>query len=669
MENLQYIFMQEASELIADLERALLDFERDIRNTSAVKEIFRVMHTLKGSASMFGFERLSNLTHEIETIYDAIRDGKLVASHEILEVTLQSLDHVKAIINDPELLVKENLERHALILNKVKALSVPSGNVEETKQVETPVAKATYYIYCKPAKTILKNGTNPLFLIDDLVQLGQAIVLPRFTDVPDIDKMVPKFSYAAYEVILSTTVSVDEIREVFLFAEQSCELVIEKISNDDLLANPTFCASVQHADSISNAAFGLDIIRTIAQSSLASGSTPAQAATNRVEQGSSIRVASEKLDELMNLVSELVTSQARLSLIASQHGIAELVNVSENMDKITRRLRDTTFNICLVPIDTLVTRFQRLVRDLAKELKKEIEFVAEGTETELDRSIIEKITDPILHILRNCIDHGIELPEERIAAGKSRQGTIVLKAFHSGTSVYVQIKDNGRGMDPDKIRRKAISKGLLAENNTLSDEEVIQFVFAPGFSTAEKISDVSGRGVGMDIVRKNIESIHGDVTLETKHGEGTTITIKIPLTLSIMDGMLVRIASSEYILPLTSVDKCYEMETKRLKEELSQQVLLDGDLVPVFNLREAFHEGVSSSPITQVVKLHYNDFPVGITVDAVVGEYQAVMKPLGDMYQRQDEFSGATILGDGSVALVVDTDKMVRQLIKKSAVV
>lgn len=672
MDKLQTIFMQEANELISDLERALLDFERDLHNPNAVQEIFRVMHTLKGSASMFGFERLSQLTHDLETIYDAIRDGRTSVSKEILEVTLQSVDHLKAMMADPDLASKENAERHAVMLERVKhvyAQSMTNNAVAQVTPTEvTTTSRATYYIFCKPVTSILKNGTNPLYLIDDLAQLGDTVVLPHLADVPALDQIVPDHCYSNFEVVLASTASASDLKDVFLFVEDACELIIEKISDSDLLVVPAFRASISNVNTIGHAPFGLEIVRTLAQTSTTTQSSPLNpSAIVRHEQGSSIRVASEKLDELMNLVSELVTSQARLTLIASQHNIPELVNVSENMDKITRRLRDTTFNICLVPIETLVTRFQRLVRDLAKDLKKEIEFVAEGTETELDRSIIEKVTDPILHMLRNCIDHGIESPDERTSIGKTRQGTITLKAFHSGTSVYIQIKDNGRGIDPEKIRQKAIAKGLITADDTMSDQEVIQLVFAPGFSTAEKVTDVSGRGVGMDIVKRNIESIHGEVSLETVKGEGTTITVKLPLTLSIMDGMLVKIAAAEYILPLSSVDKCYEMETRKLKSSLSQKVVLDGDLIPVFNLREAFHERTSSSPITQIIKLHYNDFPVGITVDAIIGEYQAVMKPLGGMYQGQDEFSGATILGDGSVALVVDTDKMVRQLIKSTS--
>jgi two-component system, chemotaxis family, sensor kinase CheA len=440
-------------------------------------------------------------------------------------------------------------------------------------------------------------------------------------------------------------------------------LIMEKISDDDLLSIGAF-ETQMHTLRLKASAVGLKKIKLLASQvkteslkELATSASPVKEA-----QVPSIRVASEKLDELMNLISELVTSQARLLLLAQQNQTPELSNLSENMEKITRRLRDTAFNICLIPLQTLETRFQRLVRDLSKELNKEIDFTTEGVETELDKSIIEKISDPILHILRNCVDHGIESQEDRIRKGKKKSGTIAMKAVHSGTGVCIQIKDDGRGIDSEKIKAKAISKGIIAEDATLSKEEAIDLIFTPGFSTAEKITGVSGRGVGMDIVKRNIESIHGEVALESTLHEGTTISIKLPLTLSIIDGMLVKIGSSDYILPLSSVDKCFEITTEKLQPGLTQKVPLDGDLLPVFNLREAFNELDEKPQHTQIIKIHYDDFPVCITVDSVIGEYQAVMKPLAGQYRSRDDFSGATILGDGSVALVIDTTKLIRNL-------
>jgi two-component system chemotaxis sensor kinase CheA len=667
MENLQALFIEEAEELIVKLESALLNFERDLGNRGSIEEIFRAMHTLKGSASMFGFDSLSNLTHDLETVYDAIRDNRREATAQILEVTLRTTDHIKEILKDQNLGDTTNRETHEALLKDIKALNEYShDSVRELKS--GPVEIKTYYVSFCPANDIFKSGSNPLFLVDDLVALGEALVIPYFKPELFSTNICEDQCYTSFEVILAGTVSEMEIREVFLFVEGNAEVIIHFLAKGNLLKEPAFTKALAGDQSLRKMSFGFDSVKAIAENvrAVPMASSALTQSLNRMETATSIRVSSEKLDELMNLVSELVTSQARLALLAEQQGIADLNVVSENIEKITRRLRDNAFSICLVQVETVVTRFQRLIRDLSKELNKDVVFVAEGTETELDKSLIEKITDPILHILRNCIDHGIESPEERVAKGKSPQGKIHFKAFHSGATVHLEISDDGRGIDAARIKAKAVSKGLILEDTILTEKDIMDLVFTAGFSTAEKITDVSGRGVGMDVVKRNIDAIHGDVDLQSEKNKGTTFTIRLPMTLSIMDGMLVKIASSDYIIPLTAVDKCYEIDTRTLTSEISQRVVLDGSLVPVFNLRQAFAEEPSQSPITQIVKLNYNDFPVGVTVDTVVGEYQAVMKPLGDLYQTQEEFSGATILGDGSVALVVDINKFIRQLMNNN---
>jgi two-component system chemotaxis sensor kinase CheA len=668
MDHLQGIFIAEAEELIASLEETLLQFDKDRTNKTSVETIFRSMHTLKGSASMFGFESLSALTHELETVYDLIRTGRFAATNEVLEVTLETVDHVKKIIRDQGMQDPANRARHEALHKAIASLT--------GEQTHTPTGMATFYVHCKPHANVQLKGTNPLYLIEDLVSLGTARVLPHMDEVPKLGILDPTLCYTGFEVFLASKNTLAEVQGVFIFAEDSCEVIVEKISDTDLLQVPAFIQAldikpfgaspfglpaIQHL--VANALRADTTTTTVSTAADTTGPISSTAAKNHV---TSIRVSSDKLDELLNLVSELVTSQAGLTLLAARHDLPDLANLAENMEKISRRLRENAFSICLIPIDTLVTRFQRLVRDLSKELGKEINFSAEGVETELDKSIIENITDPILHMLRNCIDHGIESPAEREAKGKPRQGSIRMKAFHSGTSVYIQIVDDGKGIDAEKVRQKAIDKGLITTDAVMSEKETYDLIFKPGFSTAEQVTDVSGRGVGMDIVKRNIEAIHGEVSIASRVQEGTTITIRLPLTLSIVDGMRVKIASSEYILPLTAVDKCYEIETRKLRREHAQKIEFDGVLLPVFNLREVFHDDEPKPDITQVIKVHFDEFPVGLAVDAVIGEYQAVMKPLGSFYENREEFSGATILGDGSVALVMDIHKLVRQLIDEN---
>jgi two-component system chemotaxis sensor kinase CheA len=365
----------------------------------------------------------------------------------------------------------------------------------------------------------------------------------------------------------------------------------------------------------------------------------------------------------MNLVSELVTTQAQLRLLVDSREEDQLTTISENMEKITRRLRDNAFGMSLIPIDSLVIRFSRMVRDLSRELNKDVIFHTEGTETEIDKSIIERLTDPILHLLRNALDHGLELPEDRARAGKSRQGKIALKAYHSGGSVVIEISDDGAGINLEKVKRKAIQKGILDADTQLSDKEITDLIFLPGFSTAGQITGVSGRGVGMDVVKRNIADLRGDIEIVTHAGRGTTFVISLPLTLSIIEGLLVTAANISFILPRSMVRKCYEVETSLLDCETHRQVVLDGDRIPVLNLCEEFTTGAPLPALSQVITVSHQGNTFGLAVEAIVGEYQAVLKPLGNCYRDQDEFSGATILGDGSVALIIDPTKLIRKLL------
>jgi len=383
---------------------------------------------------------------------------------------------------------------------------------------------------------------------------------------------------------------------------------------------------------------------------------------------SSIRVSSDKLDLLMNLVSELVTTQARLSLYTESDTRTELIAISENVQKLTRQLRDIAFSIVLIPIENMLTRFQRLVRDLSNELKKDVNFVIEGAETELDKTIIENLADPLMHILRNSMDHGIEDPETRVKAGKLRQGKILLKAFYSGANVHIQVSDDGSGIDPEFIKSKAIAKGIISPDAVLSRKDILDLIFIPGFSTAEKITDLSGRGVGMDVVRRKISDIRGEVEVESEAGKGTTLTIKLPLTLSIIDGLLVRICNTHYIIPLTVVDKIYAVEHRKLMKAFNNVLILDGEQIPFFNLRQEFNEPESDALMEEVVVVRFEDKQVGIAVDTVIGEYQAVLKPLGKHYKRQEIISGATILGDGTIALVLDPNKTIKQFSNQNIV-
>ena len=366
----------------------------------------------------------------------------------------------------------------------------------------------------------------------------------------------------------------------------------------------------------------------------------------------------------MNLVSELITTQAGLNLYADNHKDNELTRITESLENISRQLRDTAFSITLIPIDYLVVRFRRLVRDLSREVGKEIIFDARGAETELDKTLIEGLSEPLMHILRNSIDHGIETAEERTAKGKPAQGKIILQAYYSGSQVVIAVTDDGKGMDLEKIRNKAIDRGLINPDEQLSEKEILDLIFLPGFSTSDKVTNISGRGVGMDVVKRKISDIRGTVSVSTEKDEGTTITIKLPLTLSIIDGMLVRIADTDYIIPLSVIDTIFAVEHSKIEKSFNNIINIEGVQYPFYYLRDEFQIEGEKPEREEIIMVKYDDKKIGIVVDHITGEYQAVLKPLGKLYRQEDVFSGASILGDGTVALVLDTHKVINQFTK-----
>ncbi|MCX7987218.1 MAG: chemotaxis protein CheA [Bacteroidales bacterium] len=680
MDNFRNKFIEEALEHLNDLEGTLLLLEQDPENKELIEKVFRSMHSLKGGGAMFGFELISEFTHNLENIYDLVRNGEMYISKDLLDVTLAAVDHLKNLIDDQKVELPQTQETHTKLLSKIdailetkSALKITKDISKDKKNTETissaTTKTATYYILFQPNENIFDNGTNPLYLIDELYNLGQAIAIPHFNRLPEFDELIPTRCYTYWEVILSTSQPFNAISDVFIFVEDDCHIDIHKLSDYNLLENNEFYSFVQQAID-RKTDIGIDNLQTLASRINAAimvkeKKTDERLAVSKENTISSIRVSSEKLDVLMNLVSELVTTQARLSLFSEHSNNNELIAIAENVQKLSRQLRDIAFSIVLIPIENLMTRFQRLVRDLSQELKKEVQFIAEGTETELDKTIIENLTDPLLHILRNSLDHGIEDPAIRVKHGKPRLGTIMLKAYYSGANVHIQISDDGAGIDTEKIRQKAISKGLITPDAVLSHKELLEFIFMPGFSTANNITEVSGRGVGMDVVRRKIADIRGEVEVESKLGFGTTTTIKLPLTLSIIDGLLVKIHDTFYIIPLSSVDKIYAAEHNKVVGTFNQLIVLDGQQIPFFYLRHEFELEENNAPMEQIIVVRYEDKRIGLVVDSVVGEYQAVLKPLGKYYKNQEIISGATILGDGTIALVIDTNKAIKYFARK----
>lgn len=672
-------FIEEATDNIKDLEDTLLILENDPGNKDLIERIFRAMHTIKGGGAMFGFQKLSDFMHHLENLYGLVRESKLQVTRDLLDITLESVDHMKELLTIDNINTPELSAHHNDLIVRIKKISEspiedtePISNSEKDKETKLK----TYYIYFEPDEDIFNDGTNPLFLLDELYSLGECKVFSHFNKVPDIEKINVTQCYTYWEILLATEEDVNTITDVFIFVEDQCELEINEVANYNILSNESIINEITNISEEKHDIGLSEIQQVIKRHTKTSGNDLSEIEKAIKKSGplpsvkenvlSSIRVSSSKLDRMMNLVSEFVTTQARLSLYAEQTADSELMAIAENVQKLSRQLRDTAFDIVLVPIETMLTRFQRLVRDLSKDQNKNVDFSAEGVDTELDKTIIESLTDPLLHILRNSIDHGIEPAELRKKLNKPEKGKILLKAFYSGANVIIQISDDGAGIDPVKIKNKAIQKGLISKDTELTKKEILDLTFMPGFSTAENITDVSGRGVGMDVVKRKLAEIRGEVEIDSEVNVGTTLTIKLPLTLSIIDGLLVKIDKNHYIIPLNAVDKIYATEHKNVVNTYNNMIILDGDQIPFYYLREEFDFPEGTQDIEQIIVVSYADQKIGLVVDDVVGEYQAVLKSLGKLYKQQEIISGATILGDGTVALVMDPNKIIAQFSKET---
>jgi two-component system chemotaxis sensor kinase CheA len=700
-ESHKHAFIEEMTELLNELELTLLELEEQAGDKELIAKVFRALHTVKGSSGMFGYDQMAQFTHNIENVYDHIRNGELEITHAIIDLTLKAKDQLLFMLaNDGQTDVHLGEEAQQLVrafgeiseqvrkapaeparvVSRLAAVSAPVTEeqpVQPGVQQPLPEEKLPYSLYLiqfTPSLDVFKNGTNPLSLIEELMSLGSLIVWPHTRNIPLLECHDPENFYISWEILLSTNKGMDAIADVFIFIDDGNTYKVtefkpteEPITQSDfeelrtIINNQPRTENEDFESVIRNALSEIQAVTIVH-----GGAIPQQAV--RKEGGgshhendatSSIRVSAEKLDELVNLVSELVTIQARLGQIATTSGDTTMLMIAEEVERITWALRDSALNIRMLPIGTTFSKFKRLVRDLSQSLNKEVDLTTQGAETELDKTVIEKLSDPLIHIIRNSIDHGIEAPDVRKKAGKPAMGTVHLAASQSGGTVLIQIKDDGAGINKENVRRKAIAKGLLTETQEVSDSELYNFLFAAGFSTAKTVTNVSGRGVGMDVVKRAIESLRGSVSVESKENVGTTITLKLPLTLAIIDGLLVRIGHETYVLPLSSVEECVELVHDDMTSSHGRNIInIRGEIVPYINLRHRFSLTSTAPLIQQVVIAGIDGTRIGFLVDNVIGQHQTVLKTLGKAYKNLEGISGATILGDGSVALILDIARL-----------
>jgi two-component system chemotaxis sensor kinase CheA len=694
------VFLEEANELLAELETALLELEESPDDKDLIGRVFRAMHTIKGSGAMFGFDKVSKFTHEIETVFDLVRNGGMKVSKDLIDLTLSARDQIKSMLHSPDDIGADVERKNASLIAALKGLTPDHARpATSAAGQEIPQARsaggdviATYRITFRPHKDMFKTGGNPVLLLQELSGFGQCTTVALTDPIPGLDEIDPESCYTEWNIILTTDRGLNAIKDVFMFVIDDCELKIEvadiihaseqpdyhpydKKLGDILLERGDVTPEAVKAALSSQKRFGQILVGMGAikpekvDSALAEQEHIKEVREKRNKEVSalSVRVPAEKLDRLVDLVGELVTVQARFSQAATnnQNGQTDFRSIAEEVERLTAELRDNTMSIRMLPIGTTFSRFKRLVRDLSAELGKEIELTTEGAETELDKTVIERLGDPLVHLIRNSIDHGIESPDERIAAGKPRQGTIHLSAVHSGANVLIRIADDGKGIDPGVIRAKGVEKGLIAADADLSEQEVFALLFAPGFSTAKKITSVSGRGVGMDVVKKTIDALRGSIDISSRKGSGTTMTLRLPLTLAIIDGFLTKIGAEHFIFPLSLVDECIELSREE-RTKARHIANVRGHIVPYLRLRDQFNIGGEPPAIEQVVITRLNDRRVGFVVDSIIGGHQTVIKNLGRFYHDVEGVSGATILGDGTVALILDVPNLVRDAEQKA---
>ena len=630
------LFLQEAQELLEQLEQTLLDLERTATDTALIDTAFRALHTIKGSGAMFGFVALASFTHHVENAFDLVRKGKMAPTLDLIAVALAAKDQMRLLIENPD---QSDAAAEATILRDLQAL------MSDATMQPAPTSVNWHIRFRLPADA-MATGTNPLLLLDELREMGETAVSMQMEAIPALDAIDPLACYPSWDVNLTTVQSRDAIEQVFLFVIDDMELSIETAA----AATPGF-APVETASTARVSAPAA--VSAMAAPDQRSGARPAAVADT-------IRVPAERLDELMDRVGELVIAQSRLNQVAAASRDPAVKAVAEEINRLSLELRDTTMGIRMLPIGSLFGRFRRLVHDLAHDLGKDIELVTLGEETELDKTVIDRLNDPLIHLIRNAVDHGIEGPEGRSAAGKPAQGRISLSARHAGAEVLVSVKEDGRGLDRERIYARAEETGLIKPGATLNDHDVFQLIFQPGFSTAREVTALSGRGVGMDVVKRTIDALRGTIDISSIPGHGTEIILRLPLTLAIIDGLLVRVGRGRFVIPLSAVAECVELSGEEDARSRGRSFLnIRGDLVPFLRLRELFNAATPPDHYQKVVIVEAGDLRVGLVVDQVIGDHQTVIKSLSRLHADVRIFSGATILGDGAVALILDIAHLV----------
>ncbi|MDE2402001.1 MAG: chemotaxis protein CheA [Burkholderiales bacterium] len=711
LDQLLQSFIVECRELLQEMEAALLGIEGSETDAETINSIFRAAHTIKGSAGLFSLDQIVHFTHLVESVLDHVREGQVALNDKLVALLLSCSDHIGTLVDEaqagqlssdaettlhgealldrlrtflpldasgPEVVVTRALAPHA----------ESASNSEAFERVVGPVVGTDHWhISLRFGRDVLRNGMDPLSFIRYLGRIGQIINIVTLPDaLPPVTEMDPEDCYLGFEIALRSDADKATIEDVFEFVRDDSvvrilpphsrvaeyvrlidELQEEPVRLGDILVRCGTITEHELAEALAEQAraksdqpIGAILVgQSVVQPAVVAAALSKQKHVKdlKSQENQSIRVDAEKLDHLINLVGELIIAAASADLAARRTRNAELQECNSTLSSLVQDVRDSALQLRMVKIGATFSRFQRVVHDVSRDLGKDIGLVVSGEDTELDKTVVEKIADPLMHLVRNAVDHGIESSDVRMARGKPVRGTVRLNAYHDSGTIVIEVSDDGGGLKRDRILARGIERGLVEPGRTLSDSEIYALIFEPGFSTAEQVTNLSGRGVGMDVVKRNITALRGQVDVSSEEGMGTTVTVRLPLTLAIIDGFLVGLGKSVFVLPLDMVEECVEFSC----EPGHDYANLRGSLLPFIRLRDIFEVDARSGRRENIVVVRHAGRKVGLVVDALLGEFQTVIKPLSKMFGHVKCISGSTILGSGEVALILDVPSLIQQ--------
>ncbi len=659
-------FVTEAGDLLAEMEAALLRLGDPAAQAESVNAIFRAAHTIKGTAGLFALDYIVLFTHAVESVLDEVRNGALAMDGRLVALLLECADQLSAMVRDVERGGTGNLgERCRPQLEALHGYLAPAAGLAQPQPQSPPhpvpgAAAGCWLVSLEFGRDVFRHGMDPASFIAYLGRLGRIVALATVdAGLPPPAQMDPQSCYLGFDLVLETAANEDDIRKVFEFLQDECLLHLlppgSGLEDYQRLADAVPLHGAAIAEVVQ--ASGLGAVRPPVLVEPAPAPSLEPAAPRPVE-SRTIRVDAERLGQLITLVGELITASARTQMVGTRFKDVELQDSTSALAGLVEQVRDSALQLRMVKIGATFNRFQRVVHDVAREIGKDIRLVLSGEDVELDKTLVERIGDPLTHLVRNAIDHGIEPAEVRRQLGKPLQGTVSLNAFHDSGSIVIEVGDDGSGLQRERIVARAIERGLLDPEHKASDSEIFALVFEPGFSTAGQVTSLSGRGVGMDVVKRNIEALRGSVTIDSAAGQGTTVRVRLPLTLAIMDCMLVTVGSSRFAIPLATVEECVEYE----HEGSRGFVDLRGVVLPTVALRDVFRLHGATPRRQSVLVVGHAGQRAGLVVDSLQGQCQAVIKPLSPVFGGISCLSGSTVLGSGDVALILDIPALLKQL-------